>query len=210
MTTQAESQQNRLNNFASAFKGYMGVMPIVTAALAPMITAMKVIDSYEIQRSPLSAMTGIFGFLLLGWIFYIRRTIALGSMTKGYRWIMNLSPFVLIVMSIVCFVGYTHLLDVSLDEAKKPTANQTRAQLLKSTGQNSRIPHSESLILLYLATFLSAEGAFVMMALREYTIDVLKLSEYDWIYADQQGSKSPVELKNKIDSDSAKVPQSGP
>jgi hypothetical protein len=209
MTTQAESQQNRLNNFASVFKGYMGVMPIVTAALAPVITAMKVINSYEIQRSSLSAMTGIFGFLLLGWIFYIRRTIALGSMKKGYRWIMNLSPIVLIVLSIVCFVGYTHLLDVSLDEARKSTVNQTWAQLLKSTGQDSPIPHSVSLILLYLVMFLSAEGAFVMMALREYTIDVLKLSEYDWIFADQQGSKSPVELKNKIDSDSANMPQPG-
>jgi energy-coupling factor transporter transmembrane protein EcfT len=182
-------------------------MPLVTAALAPVITAMKVIDTYEVQRSSLSAMTGIFGFLLLGWIFYIRRTIALGSMKKGYRWIMNLSPFALIVLSIVCFVGYTHLLDVSLDEAKKPNGSGTRSQLLKSTGQDSHVPHSESLILLYLATFLSAEGAFVMMALREYTIDVLKLSEYDWIFADQDGSKSPVELKNKIESGAVRMPR---
>jgi len=207
-TTPAESQQTRIKNFANVFKGYMGVMPIVTAALAPLVTATKVIDSYAIQTKPLTAMTGIFGFLLLGWIFYIRRTIALGSMTKGFRWIMNIVPLGMILGSIVCFVSYTDLLDTSLAQARKdaPAGQQEeRSQLLSHTGQNGAIPYGNGLILLYEGVFLCAEGAFIMMALREYTIDVLKLSEYNWIFDDQQGSMSPLELKNKIDSGAAQT-----
>jgi len=30
-----EMQENRLSVFANVFKGYMGIMPIVTATLAP-------------------------------------------------------------------------------------------------------------------------------------------------------------------------------
>lgn len=79
MVTAQESQENRLLTFANIFKGYMGVMPIVTAALAPVLTAMNVIPVYDSQRKPLAAMAGILGFLLLAWVFYVRRTIALGS-----------------------------------------------------------------------------------------------------------------------------------
>jgi hypothetical protein len=92
MTTAQESQENRLLAFANVFKGYMGVMPIVTAALAPVLTAMNVIPTYETQRKPLAVMAGILGFLLLAWLFYVRRTIALGSITRGFRVLFNLQP----------------------------------------------------------------------------------------------------------------------
>ena len=53
LTTQTTTQ-NRLQVFARAFKGYMGVMPLVTAALAPLLTFLKAIPTYEGQRTTLA------------------------------------------------------------------------------------------------------------------------------------------------------------
>jgi hypothetical protein len=83
LTTQTTTQ-NRLRVFANAFKGYMGVMPVITAALAPLLTFLKAIPTYESQRTTLATLSGVLGFLLLAWLFYIRRTIALGSLVRGF------------------------------------------------------------------------------------------------------------------------------
>ena len=55
-TAGATSGQNRLQVFASAFKGYMGVMPVVIAALAPVLTLLKAIPTYESQRTTLASV----------------------------------------------------------------------------------------------------------------------------------------------------------
>jgi hypothetical protein len=188
MKTAQESQQNRLLTFANIFKGYMGVMPIVTAALAPLLTAINVIPVYEAERKPLATMAGVLGFLLLAWLFYVRRTIALGSVTKGFRWMFNLCPLVLVLGSVVCYVSYANVLDKSLGEVLKQSSSLTRSQALRIWGQDNAIPESSELQLLYLGMFLCAEAAFVMMALREYANDVRKISEYDWMYGTQDGS----------------------
>ena len=125
MPTAQASQENRLQVFANVFKGYMGIMPLVTAALAPLLTAMNVIPTYDPQRKPLATMAGILGFLLLAWLFYVRRTIALGSITHGYRWIFNLIPLLLIFSSIGCYVEYAHTLDLSLAELLRGNAGLT-------------------------------------------------------------------------------------
>jgi len=39
-----------------------------------------------------------------------------------------------------------------------------------------------------LGMFLCAEGAFVMMALRDYCNDVRHVSEYEWMFGAQDGS----------------------
>jgi hypothetical protein len=44
-TTAQANGHNRLCVFASAFKGYMSVMPLVTAALAPLLTLLKAIPT---------------------------------------------------------------------------------------------------------------------------------------------------------------------
>src|ERR1035438_1839554 len=108
------AQENRLSLFANVFKGYMGIMPIVTAALAPILTAMNVLPTYESQRKPLATIAGVLSFLLLAWIFYVRRTIALGSITHGFRWIFNLLPLVLIFGSVGCYIAYTNTLEASI------------------------------------------------------------------------------------------------
>ena len=183
-----EMQESRLSVFANVFKGYMGIMPIVTATLAPLLTALNVVPTYEWQRKPLATMAGVLGFLLLAWIFYVRRTIALGSITPGYRWIYNLSPLVLILGSIGCYIGYANTLETSLQLLLKGNSSITRTQALGSSSLDTVIPHSVELQLLYLGMFLCAEGAFVMMALRDYCNDVRHVSEYEWMFGAQDGS----------------------
>ena len=190
MVSPEEAQQNRLQVFANVFKGYMGVMPIITAALAPLATMMNVIPVYESQRKPLASLTGVLGFLLLAWLFSIRRTIALGTFTHRIRWFINVSPLVLIFSSVACYVGYDFVLESSL--AAVVSCSRTRTMALDTWGQNNPITGSRWLQLLYLGVFLCAEAAFVMMALREYTLDVLKISEYDWMFGKQDSTGMPL------------------
>jgi hypothetical protein len=67
-----ELQENRLKNSASFFKGYMGVMPLVTAALAPLLTLAKAIPVFESQKTSLATFSGLFGLLFVAWVFYAR------------------------------------------------------------------------------------------------------------------------------------------
>ncbi len=188
MPSENESQQNRLLAFANVFKGYMGVMPIVTAALAPILTAVNVLPTYESQRKPLATMAAFLGFLLLAWLFYVRRTLALGSIKKGYRVFFNLCPLILVMGSIVCYVSYTNTLDSSVAKAQGPAATMKRAEVLGVWSQDNPIPDSVSLQMYYLGMFLLAESAFVMMAIREYANDVRKITEYEWIFGEQDGT----------------------
>ena len=186
------AQENRLSLFANVFKGYMGIMPIVTAALAPILTAMNVLPTYESQRKPLATIAGALGFLLLAWIFYVRRTIALGSITHGFRWIFNLLPLVLVFGSVGCYIACAGTLESSLQALAKSDRPITRAQALGSLSQEVAIPAPVELQLLYLGMFLCAEGAFVLMALRDYCNGVRHVSEYDWMFGPQDGSAPPL------------------
>src|SRR6266849_5980717 len=116
-TGQTTTTQNRLRVFAGAFKGYMGVMPLVTAALAPLLTLLKAIPTYESQRTTLATLSGVLGFLTLAWLFYVRRTIALGSLVRGFRFLINMIPFLLIVGTVAFFIGYSQILGKSSDAA---------------------------------------------------------------------------------------------
>jgi hypothetical protein len=189
------AQESRLSIFANVFKSYMGVMPIVTAAVAPLLTALNVLPTYESQRKPLATMAGVLGFLLLAWIFYVRRTIALGSIKRGFRWLFNLLPLVLIFGSVGCYIAYANVLETSVGMISKANPAITRAQALANASQNMAIPGSVELQLFYLGMFLCAEGAFVMMALRDYCNDVRHISEYDWMFGNQDGSVLPSTAK---------------
>lgn len=185
-----DAQQTRLSVFANLFKGYMGVMPIVTAALAPLLTAMNVLPMYEPERKPLATMAGVLGFLLLGWLFYVRRTIALGSIRPGYRTFFNFTPLVLIALSVAGYVQYTRLLNASVSAVQQQNAAErlTRSAVLKTWTEDHDAPDLVELQILYLGMFLGAEAAFVMMAMREYANDVRGVSEYQWMFGKQDGS----------------------
>jgi hypothetical protein len=188
MPADNESQQNRLKVFANVFKSYMGVMPIVTASLAPIITAAGVLPIYESQRKPLATMAGFLGFLLLAWLFYIRRTLALASITKGFRAVVNTCPLVLIFGSIYCFVSYMSTFDYSVGRVMQENPTYKRAEVLSDWGHDHSIKEATSLQLFYLGMFLCAEAAFVMMAMREYANDVRQISEFEWMFGPQEGT----------------------
>jgi len=198
MPSENESQQNRLLAFANVFKGYMGVMPIVTAALAPILTAINVLPTYESQRKPLATMAAFLGFLLLAWLFYVRRTLALGSIKKGYRIFFNLCPLILVIGSIACYVSYTNTLDDSIAQARGAKSTMKRAEVLGTWSEDNAIPSSVGLQLRYLGMFLLAESAFVMMAIREYANDVRKITEYEWIFGEQDGTGLKDEAKAAV------------
>lgn len=209
MATAQVSQDNRLQLFANVFKGYMGVMPIVTAALAPLLTAMNVIPTFDPQRKPLATMAGILGFLLLAWLFYMRRTFALGSITHGYRWFFNLVPLALIATSVICYVFYASTLEHSLADIVKGNPGIGRAQALGNWTVDHPAPDSVVLQLLYLGMFLSAEAAFVMMAMREYANDVRRVSEYEWMFGPQDGSDPKAVKPPLVDLSSSDVAING-
>jgi hypothetical protein len=194
MATAKASQENRLEIFANVFKGYMGAMPLVTAAMAPLLTALNVIPTFDPQRKPLATIAGVLGFLLLAWLFYMRRTIALGSIRHGYRWFFNLAPLALIASSVICYVAYASTLDDAVADILKANAGVGRTQVLSSWTLDHPAPHSVALQLLYLGMFLSAEAAFVMMAMREYANDVRQISEYEWMFGPQDGSDPALDL----------------
>jgi len=186
--TDQESQRNRLQAFANVFKGYMGVMPIVTASLAPILTAINVLPTYDSQRKPLATMAAFLGFLLLAWLFYIRRTLALGSITKGYRSFLNTCPLLLVLGSIYCYIAYMSTLDSSVAKVVQNNPTLSRTTVLANWSHEHSINEATSLQLLYLGMFLCAEAAFVMMALREYANDVRQISEYEWMFGSQDGT----------------------
>ncbi len=185
---EADSQQTRLKLFANVFKSYMGVMPMVTAALAPLLTALNVLPMYAPQRKALATMAGVMGFLLLAWLFYVRRTIALGSIRHVYRTIFNVVPLLLILGSLGCYVAYAHTLEASLNKILESNPTLKRSDALGSWTVEHPAPEMVELQLLYLGMFLLAEAAFVMMALREYANDVRGASEYEWMFGVQDGS----------------------
>jgi hypothetical protein len=194
VAAETDAQQTRLAVFASLFKGYMGLMPMVTAALAPLLTALSVLPMYEPQRKPLATMAGVLGFLLLGWLFYVRRTIALGSITRYYRTLFNMTPLLLIAVSIASYVGYMRVLDDSVSEVirENATSQLKRSDVLKTWTVENDAPHMLKLQLLYLGMFLAAEAAFVMMAMREYANDVRGITEFQWMFGAQDGSNPDI------------------
>jgi hypothetical protein len=210
LATAQTSTQNRLSVFAGAFKSYMGVMPVVTAALAPLLTFLRALPTYESQRTTLATVTGVLGFLTLAWLFYVRRTIALGSLVRGFRFLINITPFLLIVCTLASFIGYFQILGKSTDAAlklvqKDPVkyVEQDKAMQFKTGNDvlkhwdDRPIPYSTSLQLVYLGIFLSAECAFVMMALREYINDTCHISEVEWMFG-KQDAQALAEKQKRI------------
>jgi hypothetical protein len=121
-------------NFATFFKSYMGVMPVVTAAVAPIVTAFKVLPIYSRDSKIAAALSGILGFLLLAWVFYARHAMGRamfssntvpvggvgpspGSISARYLPLKRTRsglvislPLLLVVASVVCYyVYYTRL-----------------------------------------------------------------------------------------------------
>jgi hypothetical protein len=172
----------RFQAFAKFFKAYMGTASVVTAALPIPLAAFHLIPTYAAQEKFLSTYTSLFCFLMLGYLFYIRH--ALGRLmfyTKpdGHvrlRAFVSVVPLLLILASLALVYSYHRYLLESLAVFSERGVMNPTADLLKAADYRE-IPYSLQLTLCYLGMFLTAEAAFILMALREYLQDVLHIQD---------------------------------
>jgi hypothetical protein len=180
------SEPARFAAFARFFKGYMGTAALVTASLPIPVSALQLIPAYAAQSKYLSTYTSMFCFLMLGYLFYIRHslgTVMFFTKPDGevrLRTLVNVVPFLLILASLTLVGLYHHYLLASLAVFSERGVMSASSEVLKSADYRE-IPDSLQLTLCYVGMFLTAEAAFILMALREYLQDVLGIRDVDLI-----------------------------
>jgi len=184
--------------FAIFFKRYMSVSTLVVASLPIPVTAFQLVPTFKAQTRLLSVYTPLFCFLVLGFIFYSRHQLArlmfpgfvsrdpvfdsMGNMSFSLfkrisRSMISLLPLVFIVASVVLVFEYQFWLN---DSVAFIGSGSDFEEVLERTGLH-QIPHGAILMVLYIGIFLTAEAAFVMMAIKEYLQDLVGLTEIDLI-----------------------------
>jgi len=172
----------RFQAFAKFFKAYMGTAAVVTASLPIPVAALHLIPTYAAQEKFLSTYTSMFCFLMLGYLFYIRHWLGrLMFFTRADGHVMLRSfvafvPLLLILSSLGLVALYHYYLMQSLVVFTQQGVMNSTTDILKSVDYRE-IPNSLQLTVCYLGMFLTAETAFILMSLREYLQDVLKLQE---------------------------------
>jgi hypothetical protein len=173
----SSSRPLRIKLFANFFKSYMSVSTIVAASIPIPVASWNLIPIYTQQRKFLTVYTSLFCFLLLAFVFSVRHRLARRMFGTGF-WSGFLSalPFVLILSTLACILEYHALLGQSIEELRSLGLMASTSELLSKVDANE-IPHGLALCGFYLGIFLSAEAAFVLMAIREYLQDVLRINE---------------------------------
>ncbi len=116
---------NRFENFANFFKGYMSVSAIVAATLPIAFKQLGVIPGFEVHKQFLPIYTSLFCFLILAFCFYLRYRLAwwmfhneLNGRSVGFarpiKTVFRFIPFLLIVICFACIIWYHNLLDQSI------------------------------------------------------------------------------------------------
>jgi hypothetical protein len=108
-----------LSTFSRFFKGYMGVMPVFVAALAPVLTLTRVIPVYQQQRFSLATFAGLLGFLLVAWVFYLRHHMARAlfrgkTVGKAITVVMSIMPLMLIAATVWAYADYNSTINKSV------------------------------------------------------------------------------------------------
>src|SRR5262249_31782263 len=94
------------------------------------------------------------------------------------RLLANVLPLALILLSLYCYLNYLSALDEAVSTGLSRYSDfASRHDVLEKLGQREPIPSAKTLQYCYLGIFLSAELAFVVMALREYAYGVLRIPE---------------------------------
>jgi hypothetical protein len=162
---------NKAKNFRSfvAFlKGYLGAMPLVTAALAPLLTLSRALPIYELERTEVASFLALLLFLLLAWVFFSRRVL-ISAMSRGpvADYAVSLLVLLLITGSVYCFISYNSLLDDSV-RGIQHDHHTLRSAILKDT-EPTEVSNNPFIVANYMALFVLAELAFLIMAMREYS-----------------------------------------
>lgn len=188
----ATARPLRIKVFANFFKSYMSVSTVVAAAIPIPIASWDLIPMFAQQRKFLTVYTSLFCFLLLAFVFSIRHRLA-PRMFSGGVWsgVISVLPFLLMLSTLGCILGYHSMLQQSIEELRSLGLIASTADTLSKVDANE-IPHGLALAGFYLGIFLSAEGAFVLMAIREYLQDVLHLNERELLQGRAAVEDAPV------------------
>ncbi len=201
------TEARRLRNFSLFFKNYMSISSVVTAALPIPVTSFGLIPTFTAYTKLYSTYTSLFCFLLLGFIFYSRHLLArimfpeyfgrkyglpfTRIVYKLWSYFIIVLPVILIAGSVACILIY----DMFLNDAINITRNNlvtfeiiseqeivtiSYKEILEITNLDL-IPNKLWLIGLYLGIFITAEAAFILMAIKEYLQDLVGLKEIDLI-----------------------------
>jgi hypothetical protein len=197
----------RFAAFANFFKAYMGTAAVVTACLPIPVAALHLIPTYAAQEKFLSTYTSMFCFLMLGYLFYVRHWVGrLMFFTRAdgrirLRGFLAFLPLVLIAGSLSLVALYHHYLMQSLTVFTQQGVLNSTKDILASVDYRE-IPYSLQLTVCYLGMFLTAESAFILMSLREYLQDVLKLQDASLIRVPRaRARKDEVVLTTVKDTD---------
>jgi asparagine N-glycosylation enzyme membrane subunit Stt3 len=175
-TTQAKP--TRLAGFAGFFKSYMSVASVVAASVPIPVASWKLIPMYAQQRGFLTVYASLFCFLLLAFIFSIRHRLARPMFfSSGWSGTVAALPAVFIAMTLGCIATYHTLLQRSVAELDLRGFSTYTVQELLEKSDARQIPYPVELAVSYLGIFIFAELAFVLMAIREYLQDQLRLDE---------------------------------
>jgi len=161
----------RVIAFAQFFKNYMGVSSVVVAALPIPVTSLDLISVPTGMSKILSVYTSLFCFLILGMIFFSRHTLArymfpaLGLKRTPITVLIRVftHPLVYMIACVLCVISYHN--QVGWMEVGVVEAHDVLTLAALS----------------YLGIFIFAEASFILMAIKEYLQDLLKLSEIELI-----------------------------
>jgi hypothetical protein len=175
-----------IQKFGRFFTGYMSTASLVTAALPIPVRSLHLIPAFASQEKFMNTYTSMSCFLVFAYVFCSRHTLRAGCLRDGestspFRFWVSLLPVLFLCCSIGRAIEYHHELGDALDALAAAGARLPSSVLLSKI-DDREIPGSGRLIAVYLGMFVFAESAFVLMAIREYLQDALKLEERELIF----------------------------
>ena len=167
----------RIHAFARFFKNYMSVSTIVAASIPIPVASWKLIPTFAQQRGFLTVYASLFCFLILAFVFSMRHRLGRqmffnGSFSLTIAWL----PSIFIVLTLASIIAYHSVLQSSVQQLRALGLDASTADLLNRM-DSTEIPNALALAASYLGIFAFAEAAFVLMAIREYLQDLLRLDE---------------------------------
>jgi hypothetical protein len=205
-----DEEYGGMRYFSGYFTKYMSSLGVIIAALPIPATGFGWIPTFYFQRQMLATSTTLLMLLCAGLVFYYRAPLARhtyrdylirrylssaenqegdsetssSTPSSGSSW-ANLAPVLLALVALVCIVIYW----VSLQAAVRSNwdyqqSNQEAYHEALNDADPYYVEQSEWLAGSYIGIFVSAEVAFLLMALKEYQKDVLEITE-DQLMADE-------------------------
>lgn len=174
---------HRVIAFARFFKNYMGVSSIVAAALPIPVTSFDLITVPTGMSKTLSVYTSLFCFLTLGMIFFSRHTLASFMFPA-------LSPKRSLILTV--YVGpFTHPLLYMIGSFVCVFYYHSRVGW-GVAGDVVRVSQGDATIqaAFFIGIFVFAEASFILMAIKEYLQDLLRLSDLDLIKGASGGASA--------------------